>query len=136
MDRGAVLARRASKIPTELELEILKILWRDGKSTVRHVRDELALTRDLAHTTVITTMKVMIEKGYLERSKEEKKFLYSPTLPREEVEGKVVGDVVGRVFDGSPLALMLNILDQAEIQKSDLDNLREYIEQKSQEVGE
>lgn len=127
------MARRASRIPTELELEILKILWRDGSSTVRHVRAELAGNRALAHTTVITTMKVMIQKGYLRRSKENKKFLYEPVLPKEMVEKKVVGDVLGRVFDGSPMAMMLNILDSAEIEKSDLKSLREYIDRMSGE---
>ena len=54
------MARPASQHPTELELEILKVIWRDGACTVRNVREALAPTRKLAHTSVITVMNIMV----------------------------------------------------------------------------
>ena len=74
------MARSTSKHPTELELEILKVLWRDGPLTGRQVRDRLAEVRDLAYTTVMTVMGIMEDKGYLKRKKFGKTFIYSPRV--------------------------------------------------------
>ena len=129
--QGVLMARRMSTLPTELELEILKILWRDGDSTVRHVRDALAEIRDLAHTTVITTMTVMMGKGYLQRVKKEKKFVYRPLLSRTDIEEKMVNDLVGKMFEGSPTALMLNLLSTSDINANELKQIAEYIDEMS-----
>ena len=70
------MARQVSKHPTELELEILKVLWRNGPLTGRDVRDCLAIeTRDLAYTSVMTVMGIMEDKGYLKRKKSGKTFM-------------------------------------------------------------
>ncbi len=105
------MARPASSHPTELELEILKILWSRGPSAVRQVREELAPTRKLAHTSVITTMTTMIEKGYLVRDEEVNPHLYRARVTSRAVRRRMLGDLVRRAFDGSPVALMLNLLE-------------------------
>ena len=84
--------------PTELELDILKIVWRDGAMTVRTVRDALAPTRDLAYTSVMTMMTIMVKKGYLRRRKQGSGYLYHATVSQAETTGKMLGDMVDRVF--------------------------------------
>jgi BlaI family transcriptional regulator, penicillinase repressor len=128
------MARPKSEFPTELELQILKILWRQSPLAVRDVRDALAAAgRDLAHTTVITTLNVMVRKKYLRRSMQGNACLFSSRLTQEENSQRMLGDVVNRVFDGSAKAVVLSLFDCAELNPSDLKELRRLIDQKAKE---
>lgn len=122
------MARRTSKHPTELELEILKILWRVGPAPVREVRDALAARRDLAYTSVMTTMSIMTKKGYLRRRKEGTGYVYEAKLERETAAGEMLHDVVERVFDGSAAAAMLHLLKTGDIDEAELARLRALLE--------
>src|SRR5688500_53599 len=84
------MARPRSQHPTELELEILKVIWRDGPSNVRHVRDELAAWRDLAYTSVMTIMNIMTQKAYLRRVKEGSCFTYHPRITERNTTRKML----------------------------------------------
>jgi predicted transcriptional regulator len=131
------MARPASGYPTELELQILKILWEhDTRLTVREIRDALAADgRDLAHTTVITTLGTMVEKGQLEKLAplQGKAFRFAPLLPQEAVSKKMLGDLVDRVFDGSAEAVMLSLFDVSELDEDELKRLRKLFNQKVRE---
>ena len=127
------MVRPKSEYPTELELEILKVLWRRSPLAVREVRDALAAAgRDLAHTTVITTLNVMTRKKQLRRSMQGNACLFEPRLSREQASGRMLGDVVRRVFDGSAKAVVLSLFDCAELSATDLKELRRLIDQKSE----
>lgn len=128
------MARPASEHPTEFELEILKVLWKASPQTVRDIRDRLAETgRDSAHTSVITILNIMVEKGYLDKKKEGKSYLFWPIVSDENVSQKMLGDMVARVFDGSARNLMLNLIDGEEIEEAELLELRKLINQKVRE---
>ncbi len=119
------MARRALGYPTELELEILKILWRDGANAVRHVRDELATQgRELAYTSVMTTMNIMTEKGYLKRTRRKAGYVYKPSITHQSTASTMLRDVVNRVFDGSAGAAMLHLVESGDIDESELAALR------------
>jgi BlaI family penicillinase repressor len=125
------MARPAAEHPTELELRILKILWRESPLPVRDVRQRLAdLGRDSAHTSVITTLNTMTRKRYLKRHKEGNAFLFSPRVQRGEVTRRMLGDLVDRVFDGSAQAVMLSLFDAAAVDADELKELRKVINQK------
>ncbi len=128
------MARRSSRYPTELELEILKILWRDGESSVRHVRKELADFRNLAHTSVMTMMTIMTDKGYLTRSKKGNYYVYKPHVTEQETTSGMLGDIVDRVFDGSTMAAMVNLLEVGDVDEEELAELRKIIKQKERET--
>src|SRR5690242_2168256 len=127
------MARPASPHPTELELEILKILWRLGPSTVRQVREALAPERPLAHTSVITTMNIMTDKGYLARTTEGNSHTYTAKATRAAIRKRMLSDLVRRAFDGSAIAVMLNLLDTADLEADDLAQLRRRLEEKRKE---
>src|SRR5262245_4430679 len=125
------MARPKSDHPTELELRILKILWERSPLPVRDVRAALAAAgRDIAHTSVITTLNTMVAKRYLRRQREGKAFLFAPRVDREEVTSRMLGDVVDRVFDGSAAAVMLSLFDRADLDASELRELRRAIDRK------
>jgi len=128
------MPRRASEHPTELELEILKVLWQQAPQPVREIRQALAEQgRDLAHTSVITTLNVMVRKKYLKRTMQGNACLFEPRLSREQVSTRMLGDLVNRVFDGSAAAVVLRLFDCADVQPDDLKELRQILRQKLQE---
>jgi predicted transcriptional regulator len=125
------MARPASEHPTELELQILKILWQRAPLPVRDVRDALAEQgRDLAHTSVITTLNTMVGKKYLKRTRQGKACLFAPRIDQQQVCERMLGDVVERVFDGSASAVMLALFQRADLQPDALKDLRKLIDRK------
>lgn len=125
------MARRRSKHPTELELEILKILWKESPLTVKQVRKVLADGfRALAHTSLITTLNVMFEKGYVSREAAAKGrgYEFAPKLTRGEVSQGMVGDLVTRVFEGSASAMMLSLLENEQLDSEGHSELKSAIE--------
>ena len=128
------MARRTSKYPTELELEILKILWRDEEATVRQVKKQLSSFRELAYTSVMTMMLIMTEKGYLKRWRKTNYYMYKPLITEKAITSGMLGDIVDRLFDGSATAAMVNLLETGDIDKAELAKLRQLITRKGKEV--
>lgn len=124
------MRRNSRKHPTQLELEILKILWQRGSGTVREVRDALEETRDLAYTSVMTTLSIMHEKRYVHRRKKTNSYVYRPALKREAATSSMVGDLVDRLFEGSASAAMLHLLETSDVDQRELQKLRELIDRK------
>ena len=121
--------------PTELELMILKILWEESPLPVRDVRARLAAQgRELAHTSVITTLNTMCDKRQLRRKKDGKQFLFAPRVKQDVVSHSMLGDLVDRVFDGSASALMLSLFDRSEINADEVRELRRLLEKKAKEM--
>ena len=128
------MVRPKSEHPTELELQILKILWRQSPMAVREVRNALAAEgRDLAHTSVITTLNAMTRKKYLKRSMQGNACLFQARVSREDASKRMLSDVVRRVFDGSAKAAVLSLFDCAELDAAELEELRRLINQKAKE---
>ena len=122
--------------PTELELQLLKILWDEAPLPVREIRQRLAeRDRDVAHTTVITVLNVMVEKKFLKRKKLKNAFLFSPRVKRSSVCGSMVSDIVSRVFDGSASELMLSLLETSDVDADELRDIKRLIDRKSRRVS-
>lgn len=125
------MPRKKSKHPTGLELEILKVLWDKAPCTVREVRAAMAADgRELAHTSLITTLNVMFDKGFVKRmpSKEGRSYAFEPKVSRTDVSQGMVGDLVERVFEGSAPALLLSLLEHEQLDGADHAELRQAIE--------
>ncbi len=129
------MARPGSEFPTELELEILKILWKDSPLPVREVRARLEeqAQRILTHSSVITMLNIMVRKGYLRRRKQGKAFHFAPKVKKESVTGGIMGDLLSRVFDGSPADMVLNLIETADLDADELAELRRLISRKAKE---
>jgi BlaI family penicillinase repressor len=133
--REATMAQSGADRPTELELEILKVLWNESPLPVRDVRARLEehAGRVLAHSSVITMLNIMVRKGFLRRKKQGNLFLFSPKVEKESVAGGMMGDLLSRVFDGSPSAMVLNLIETADIDADELAELRRLIGRKAKE---
>ena len=125
------MVRPASKYPTELELQILKIVWQQSPMLARDVQAALAnCGRELAKTSIITTLNTMVAKKYLARAKQGNMHLFTPKISESEVGDRVVSDVVDRVFDGSTSAVLLTLFDVKDINVDELKELRKIIDRK------
>lgn len=127
------MARPSSRHPTDLELEILKTVWRNGPSSGRQVSDALAGTRQLAHTSVLTVMNIMVKKGYLRRTKPGGTYLYEAIISEQATLRRMLGDLVERAFDGSAAAVMLHLLETADMDPDELKAVRQLISRKVKE---
>ena len=122
------MAGRSSRHPTELELEILKILWREGPLRVQQVRDALVGFRDLAYSSVTTIMNIMVDKKYLSRKKDGPSFVYKPRVSRTVTTERMLKDVVDRAFDGSAATVMLRLLETSELGETETKKIRSFLD--------
>jgi BlaI family transcriptional regulator, penicillinase repressor len=128
------MARPSSENPTELELAILKVLWRHGPGTVESAREALAEAgRDLTHSSVITVMNIMVRKKYLKRTKKGRAFEFEPLIEDRAVNQRLLNDLVNRVFDGSAKAVLLALLETSDVGPSELAEVRAMIVRAAQE---
>lgn len=110
------MARPKAKELTERELEIMHVFWKHGEQTVADVRDRLeAHGRDLAYTTVATLVRILLEKGFLQQTNEERPYQYLPLRSFEEVSGNLLGDLLSRVFGGSREQLLVRLMDHRKL---------------------
>ena len=117
--------------PTPAELEILKILWDRGRpSSVRDVLEVVNQNVDppRAYTPVMSLLTVMAEKGLLRRTPQGRAFLYEPAEPRERTLGSLLGETLGRAFDGSASLLVAHLLEQTEPSAEELDQIRRLLD--------
>jgi len=125
--RGRPLKQRGLR-PTDAELEILKVLWRRGPSTVREVHEELTKSRSLVYTSVLKTMQTMASKGMLERDEDDRAHVYRSVLPAAETRKALIDDVLDRVFGGSAAELLLSVLPNRRTSASELARIREVLD--------
>jgi predicted transcriptional regulator len=114
---------------TELELEIMKVIWDREPCTVRQVYEELLEKKKIAYTTVMTMMGILEEKGHLRRKKDGRAFVYGTVHSRRKVVATMVEDLVTRLFDGSAKPLVLNLVRERKLSKKDLHEIFKILEE-------
>ena len=110
-------------IPTDLELEILKLIWRRGSATVRDVYLDFQKERKIAYTTVLTMMGVLERKGHLKKKRGERAYVYSSAQPQARVTDGMIREFVNRVFNGSPKPLLVHLVEHSEIGAEELEEI-------------
>jgi predicted transcriptional regulator len=115
--------------PTASELEILRVLWARGPSTVREVHDALREKKDLGYTTVLKLLQIMTAKGTVRRDEGQRAHVYEACQPATETKRQLVGDVLQRVFEGSASELMIHALEGRRTSKKELEELRSLLDE-------
>ena len=120
--------------PTPREMEILKVLWELGPLSVRAVSRRLELDKDLAYNTVLTTLRILEDKGYVEhtKSKEGRAFVYRTLVGRDEAGRSAVRYLVSRFFRNSPELLVLNLLKDEKLSEKELGRIRTLLAEDAQ----
>lgn len=128
------MARKKRSGPTEKEMEILSILWKQGASTVRDVNTIMNRNEDTGYTTTLKLMQIMYEKGLLKRDTSSKTHVYFPASSEESVQNQVVGNMMSHVFEGSAEKLMMRVLSSQKVSAEELEKLKKLIEDKEREI--
>ena len=123
------MARKRSPTLTDAELRLMEIIWVKGRVTVGELVDALPKRRALAYSTVLTTMRVLERKGYVDHEKNGRAFVYQPLVPKSEARRKALRFVLSRFFEDSPELLVLSLLEHEEIDSKQLARLRRRIEE-------
>lgn len=114
--------------PTDAELEILRVLWRRGPSTVREVHEEMNRTKTTGYTTVLKLMQIMGEKRLVRRNEDQRAHVYEAMLPQEATQGQLVRDLVERAFSGSAASLVMQALAAKPATREELRQIRKLLD--------
>ena len=114
---------------TEAELRLMKVLWTRGESTVNEIVAALPTKNALAYNSVLTTIRILEQKGYVQHRKEGRAFYYVPLVAEEQAGSSEVRLVLSRFFGNSREKLMLSLLGDSEITPEELQRLRDAIQQ-------
>ena len=120
-------------IPTAAELDILSVLWTLGTATVREVHDELG--NDNRYTTTLKTMQLMTEKGLLIRTERYGSHVYEASVPKEQTQRQIAGDILKRAFGGSARSLVMGALAAQPASRKELDEIRVMLDAFGKQKG-
>jgi BlaI family transcriptional regulator, penicillinase repressor len=120
--------RKTSQTLTEAELRIMQVLWQKGPGTVQQILDTLPGNPALAYNTILTTIRILERKGYVEHSKDGRAHVYAALVAEEEASRSEISHLVSRFFRNSHQDLVLNILEDRGIDPTELERLRKMLE--------
>ena len=121
---------RFDRLLTEVELEIMNVVWRLEPCSIRAVVDALPAERKLAYTSVATMVKILEQKGALKGTREDKSHLYHSAISKEDYEARTLLHLADKLFAGSPSSMVMRLLDEAELGAEELKAIRETLEEK------
>jgi predicted transcriptional regulator len=124
------MARKASSHLTDGELRLMEVLWGKGEATVSEVVESLPQSTPLHYSTVLTTLRILENKGYVKHSKDGRAFVYRPVVARSRACDKAITHLLKRFFQNSPELLVLNLVETRRIRPNELARLRKKIEEK------
>ena len=125
------MARPASQHPTDGELEILRVLWERGASSLGDVCEALWRERDVATTTVATMLRVMLDKGLVRRKRAGRGHQWSAVVTHAAAAQSMVGKLVDGIFDGSAQRLVAHLVEDGQLSAAELAELRTLINSSS-----
>lgn len=128
------MARKKSLNLTEAELRLMDVVWEKGSATVAEVADALPKQLGLAYNTVLTTMRILEDKGYVRHTKpkEGRAFIYKPVVSRDDASRSAVRHLLSRFFGNSKQALVLNLLEDEGLNEKELERIQALLKDQSQ----
>ena len=121
--------KQAPQKPTAAELEILRVLWSRGPSTVREVHESLQEKKSLGYTSVLKFLQIMTTKGTVRRNETHRAHVYEACLPAEQTKRQLAGDMLQRVFEGSASQLMMHALAGRKASPEEIQELRRILDE-------
>lgn len=125
--------RGIKQVLGKLEADVMRLLWQQPQQTVSEVEDRLRRKREIAHTTVLTTLDRMYRKGYLTREKQGKAFVYAPRYSREQFERAMAQEVLGALLGGLGEPVLSTFVELVGEDDAHLDRLEALIKEKRED---
>lgn len=122
---------KPSETLTDAELRVMRVLWQKGSGTVQQVLDSIDEKPALAYNSVLTTIRILERKGYLEHSKDGRAHVFVPVVRQEDATRSEIRHLVGRFFKNSHQDLVLNILEDEGIDTEELKRLRVILQERN-----
>ena len=119
---------KRSETLTEAELRVMKVVWTKGPCSVQQVLDVLPEKPALAYNSVLTTIRVLENKGYLKHTKDGRAHIYRPLIARDEASRSEVRHLVGRFFGNSHESLLLNLLEEQNLDAEEIKRLKQMLQ--------
>lgn len=123
------MPRPVSSQPTEVEMQILRILWELGPSPVREIHQRLEAAKGTNYSTTVKMLAVMLRKGLVKRDENAQPHVYRPALTRTKTGKQMLDDLIEKVYDGSAMSLVLQALSSSKATKEELDEVRHVLDQ-------
>jgi predicted transcriptional regulator len=123
------MPRPPSAQPTEVEIQILRILWDLGPSPVREIHKRLEAAKGTNYSTTVKMLAVMLQKGLVKRDEQAQPHVYRPALTRAKAGKRMLDDLIEKVYDGSAMSLVLQALSSRKATKEELDEVRRMLDQ-------
>lgn len=122
------MARRKTRTLTELELEIMQVVWKQQEAAVEDIRRAFkAMGKPLALPSIRTMLGILQEKGYVTRRADGRRFVYRARVAQEAARESILKDLLDRAFDGSALDLVAALIDTRLVSKKDIDEVTRLI---------
>lgn len=121
------MPRPTSSQPTEVELQILRILWNQGPSTARQIHNCLANERDTNYSTTVKMLSVMLEKGLVKRDAEVRPQVFRPVASQQRTQQRMLRDLIQKVYEGSTGSLVLQALASQRASPAELSEIRRLL---------
>lgn len=109
------------------QLAVMRVLWDRGEATVAQVQESLDLERPLAYSTVATVISRMEQKGLVTHRAEGRVHYYQPTISEDSAGESMVGELVTRVFGGSPAELVSHLLQSDQVDSEELQRIKDLV---------
>ena len=123
------MPRPTSAQPTEVEMQILRILWDLGPSPVREIHRRLEAAKGTSYSTTVKMLAVMLQKGLVKRDEQAQPHVYRPALTRAKTGKRMLDDLIEKVYQGSAMSLVLQALSSGKATKEELDEVRRMLDQ-------
>ena len=123
------MRKTAPSQPTEVELQILRILWDLGPSPVREIHARLNADKGTNYSTTVKMLSVMLEKGLVKRDENTSPHIYRPVLSREKAGKRMLSDLIEKVYDGAAMSLVLQALAATTATQDERDKARRLLDQ-------
>jgi BlaI family penicillinase repressor len=116
--------------PTRAELAILRVLWKQGRCTVRQVHEALQeeQDKDTGYTTVLKLLQNMTEKGLVRRDERERTHVYEPAINEQKTQRDLLRDLMDRAFGGSAASLVIQALSMKKASPEELEEIRKLLD--------
>ena len=121
------MARKPSPTLTDGEVRLMNVLWRTGHATVSEVVASLPKRPPVAYNTVQTLLRILEDKGYVAHEQVGRRFVYRPVVEQNLARRRALGHLVKSLFDDSPSLLVLNVLDDGRLEKTEVERLKKLI---------
>lgn len=123
------MPRKESPVLTEAELRLMDVLWERGAGTVNDVLEGLPTDAPLAYNTVLTTLRILEDKGYVTHEKDGRAFVYAPAVERDKARQSALRILLSRFFNNSAEQLVHNLLKSEKLSSGEIKRLKQMIEE-------